>query len=111
MVFATKMSTCPKVPGRALLVREHAIAQEAEAEGLALARPAFVDKRHGLVNEVVFEVLFADIRSDVPCLAVQREPVNSDAVVRHPLDFDLGGVDIVTAHPASRYRVCRWHLD
>ena len=111
MVLATKMSTCPKVPERALLVRDHAIAQEPEAQGIALTRPAFADKCHRVVNEVAFEVQFAETRADLFCLTVQCETVNSDAVVGHPLYFDLGGVEIVTVHPASRHPVWRWYLD
>jgi hypothetical protein len=103
MVLAIKMSTCPKVSERALLLSDHAITKKAETQSIVSPRPMVVDKRYYLVNEVAFEVQFADIRAAGPCLAVQCETANSDPVARHPLYFDLGGVEVVTAHPASRY--------
>jgi len=49
MVFATKMSTCPKVPGRALLVRDHAIAQEAE---LSRRNPRHEGRQKGILTQL-----------------------------------------------------------
>ena len=111
MVLATKMGTCPKVTERAFLVRDHTIVQEAKTQRIVLTRLAFVDKRHRLINEIALEVQFAEIWADVRSLATQSEPVNSDPVVAHPLYFDLGGVEVVTVHPASRHPVWRHYLD